>query len=207
MKLDDPIYQIARTTVSDVFIRDKIGRGVLQPKICEALRRAGYVVAPEDSDHFLKRGMPVWRNKKDQQIEVTKGRRAIDLVVYLNEEVVALIETESDLDNLREHGFSGKGDGYDVYSIARNEDGSFFHSYKSLERMAAAAYYHHLSKTQQTRDPVQVLEGLMSESPTVHNPEELPLLLISGQCRSRDRRILSPRLKSLGARLICGKMK
>src|ERR1700675_3941689 len=33
---------------------------------------------------------------------------------------------------------------YDVWSIDRNEDGTYFDSYKSLERMAAAAFYWYL---------------------------------------------------------------
>ena len=55
--------------------------------------------------------------------------------------VVCLIETESDLNDLREQGVSGRSGHYDVLSVARRDDGTWFHSYKSLERMAAAAWY------------------------------------------------------------------
>ena len=116
-------------------------------------------------------------------------------MVRRNEEVVALIETESDLNDLREQGVSGRSGHYDVFSIAGRSDGTWFHSCKSLERMASAAWYA-TGRSQTT------LQQLKSEVQEAHNPLGICLVLVTGSSRALDRRILAPRLKSLGASLI-----
>lgn len=120
---------------------------------------------------------------------------------------VALIEVESDLDDLQESGVSGRSGHYDVSSIAVSTQGQHFNSYKSLERMAAAAFYFYLhqrdKKYPEIGHALECLEALRSDVPADHNPTGLMLFLASGRCRPVDRRILEPRLKSLNASLIC----
>jgi hypothetical protein len=125
----------------------------------------------------------------------------IDLVVYSPSGIpLALIETESDLDDLRLEGTSKRRGHYDVHSIASSEVGGPFSSYKSLERMAAAAYYHKHRDLGEAA--VARLETLASNAPADHNPAGLELFLVVGRCRQSDRSILAPRLESLGAQLI-----
>lgn len=139
--------------------------------------------------------LPAWRDKQSFDVVATPGRRRIDLVVRRNAELVALVETESDLNDLREHGVSGRSGHYDVFSIAGRSDGTWFHSYKSLERMASAAWY-------ATGRSEEALQQLKSEALEAHNPLGLCLVLVTGSSRGLDRRILAPRLKSLGASLV-----
>jgi hypothetical protein len=161
----------------------------------------------EDSQQFLLRGMPVWRSKDTQQIEVTAARRRIDIVVYAIERPIALVEIESDLGDLRLSGVTRRNGHYDVFSIGGDSEGQWFHSYKSLERMAAAAQYHSMfSQTGEYPDissGIAHLERLQSDDPKAHNPSGLELILVSGRCREVDHRVLAKRLTALNASLIC----
>jgi hypothetical protein len=194
----------ARTHVSG-----KSGKELLQPTLAIALREAGYTVDVEDQGIFLRAGMPVWRSKDDSTIEATRGRRRVDLVVYSGSAAVALIETESDLHDLRSVGVTRRRGHYDVWSIAKTAGGEYFHSNKSLERMAAAAFYWHMfhstGRYPSPDEAVQLLESIHSDDALQHNPGGLRLFLISGICRAGDRPILEPRLQSLGAQLACVK--
>jgi hypothetical protein len=187
----------------------KCGKRILQPKIAEALRHEGFGVDEEDTRQILRFGMPVWRDKKSGEIVATKtrGRRKIDIVVYDGSRPVAFIETESDLNDLRENGVSNRNGHYDVDSIARSAEGRFFPSYNSIERMAAASFFFFL-KQRDGEYPTQIsacdeLAALVSSDASVHNPANLALILVTGFCRSADRRILQARLTSLDAQLIC----
>ena len=86
----------------------------------------------------------------------------------------------------------------------------FFDSYKSLERMAAAAlYWHHLETSGSYRTPEEgaaLLSAIASDSASVHNSGSVPLFLVSGRCRPQDQEILDLRLRSLGAVLTCAAM-
>jgi hypothetical protein len=68
-------------------------------------------------------------------------RRKIDIVVRAGQQPIALIEIESDLNDLKKSGVTNRNGHYDVFSIAKSADGAYFDSYKPLERMAAAAFY------------------------------------------------------------------
>lgn len=171
----------------------------------------GLSVTKEDSKKFLHARMPVWRTKRDSLVEQTTNRRKIDIVVYELGEPAALIEVESDLNDLRLSSISNRGSGnnYDVFSIARAANGDYFHSYHSLERMAAAAFYYDFRKRHQTLTEealaASALEGLSaicSDAIDDHNPANIPMLLIAGSYRDSDHDILRPRLKSLGAELL-----
>jgi len=61
--------------------------------------------------------------------------------------------------------------------------------------MASAAWYT-TGRSQTT------LQQLKSEVQEAHNPLGICLVLVTGSSRALDRRILAPRLKSLGASLI-----
>ena len=135
------ILQLIRSGTASMPISGKVGQRLLQPKIAQVLSASGYDVDVEDTRGFFPPGLPAWRDKQTFEVVPTSGRRRIDLVVRKNEEVVALIEAESDLNDLREHGVSGRSGHYDVFSIASQADGTWFDSYKSLERLAAAAWY------------------------------------------------------------------
>jgi len=121
-----------------------------------------------------------------------------------------LIEIESDLNDLVQSDVKRRNDHYDVASIGCSADGQYYNSYKSLERMAAAAFYFCRYKTVGLYpDPatgVAELTALRSNDPADHNPLQLPLFLVTGTCRTGmpidDRSILEARLKSLGAELI-----
>ena len=141
-------HSLIRAVVSDLMkspvllAKRKMGREFLQPYLVRVLNEVGLEADAEDSLGFLQRGLHVWRNKATREIEPTTSRRLIDVVVRSRGNVVALMETESDLNHLRETGVSKRGEGYDVYSIAMQSNGAFFDSYRSLERMASAAFYH-----------------------------------------------------------------
>ena len=128
-------------------------------------------------------------------------------MVYKNRDLVALIETESDLNDLRVDGVTKRNGHYDVASIAKTKDGTHFNSYNSLERMASAAFYWSVlrgtGRYPSPLDAVRMLEGVMSDDSKDHNPGQVPLFLVSGLCRRQDPVILSRRLESLGAQLIC----
>lgn len=173
----------------------KIGKSVLQPLLHERLIQLGLDVDKEDTKGFLTAGQSVWRSKDDQAIEPTAGRRRIDLVVRDSGKVFALIETESDLDDIREVGVSRRNGHYDVFSIARNSSGHWFHSYKSLERMAAALGYDNGGTT-------LGLDKVRSDDPRVHNPKSVSAFLVTGSCRPLDRKALRPRLATLRATII-----
>jgi hypothetical protein len=189
------ILQLIRRGTASVPIRGKVGKRLLQPKIAQVLTAAGYDVDVEDTRGFFPPSLPAWRDKQSFEVVVTTGRRRIDLVVRRNEKVVALIETESDLNDLREHGVSGRSGHYDVFSIAGRADGTWFHSYKSLERMASAAWY-------ATGRSPEALQQLRSDAQEAHNLKGICLILVTGSTRAIDCRILAPRLNALGASLI-----
>jgi len=91
--------------------------------------------------------------------------------------------------------------------VARSAEGRFFPSYKSIERMAAASFFYFL-KQRDGKDPTpksacDQLAALVSSDASMHNPANLALILVTGSCRSADRRILQARLASLDAQLIC----
>jgi Holliday junction resolvase len=204
---DPQVLVIVRAFAAGIQVRGKIGKSMLQPALACELRSGGFNVDEEDSAGLLRAGMPVWRSKDDGRVVPTMGRRRLDLVVYRGSHVAALIETESDLNDLRESGVSSRSGHYDVASIARRADGSFFNSYNSLERMAAAAYFHdrfvRSGTYPEARQAAQVLEEIASDAPTDHNPAGILLVLVSGLCRPKDAGILKPRLDALGAHLVC----
>jgi len=200
------IREIIQAALVKLAIIGKCGQSILQPKIANALIQAGYDADKEDSRLFLPVGMPVWRSKDSGEIALTKARRKIDIVVRKNGRPVALIETQSDLNDLRNAGVTRRNGHYDVLSIARASDGRYFDSYKSLERMAAAAYYFHLKETSGNevtqKIAVERISAIRSDNPVDHNPMDIPLFLVAGTCRKNDRDILDQRLFSLNAQLI-----
>jgi hypothetical protein len=192
-------------------VSGKSGKRQLQPSLAVALREAGFTADEEDQGQILRSAMPVWRSKDNQTIEPTTGRRRVDIVVYRDSTPIALIETESDLNDLRTSGVTRRNGHYDVWSIARTADGAYFDSYKSLERMAAAAFYWYQSKKTgrypSVDEATQSLEAIRSNERSNHNPGHLALFLVSGSCRTQDNAALEPRLRSLGAQLICVSVK
>ena len=146
--------------------------------------------------------MPVWRSKDNNcLVEPTRGRRRIDIVVYSDDKPIGLVEIESDLDDLKAAGVSKRRGHYDVFSISRSGSESYDDSYKSLERMAAAAFY----RATPEDGPAQLekLEKICSDEPKIHNPTGLAIILVVGRCRTQDSAILKPRLNSLDAELVC----
>lgn len=182
---------------------------ILKPAIAQSLKAQGFGADQEDTRGMMERGLPVWRSKDSGEIESTSGRRRVDIVVYSKNgyDLIGLIETESDLDDLRPSGVVNRRSGhYDVYSIAGQENGSFFESYKSLERMAALVFYRS-SRMRSDRDfspmnVVQDLEQVRSDSRTAHNPTNVPLFLVSAQCRKSDLEMLDARCRSVGAEVL-----
>ncbi len=201
------IRSVIEETLSPIVAGEKIGEKILKGSVADALTDAGFDTDQEDSSGFLQSGMPVWRTKETHLIEETKHRRLIDIVVYRDAQLAALIETESDLRDLREEGITRRSGHYDVYSIAGSGQGQYFDSYKSLERMAAAAHFAYLMQKEGAypgRDhAVSKLELIQSNSPASHNPLQVPMFLVSGECRPKDHTILAGRLNSLDAELIC----
>lgn len=194
-------------SVSELRISGKMGKSHLQPIIASALRTAGFVADEEDDARILPSGIPVWRSKDNHAVVETIVRRRVDIVVYRDGQLAAMIETESSLGDLRVSGVTRRNGHYDVESIAKNADGGYFDSYKSLERMATAAFsWSIFCKTGAHPLPQQaqaLLEAIRSDDSTLHNPENVPLFLVSGLCRNIDEPILSRRIKSLSATLVC----
>jgi len=183
---------------------EKIGTS-LERAVGEALTSEGFRVDYQDRSGFLGYGLPVWRDKNSGEVELTNGRRRIDIVVYDNDNrSVALVETESDLNDLKRSGVTNRNGHYDVFSIARDSTGEHFHSYKSLERMAAAAFYRWTREVRgaEESEMKQMLEKLSSDDPAAHNLLGLGLFLVTGYCRPTDREILAPRLGNLNASLL-----
>jgi hypothetical protein len=201
------IAEVISAWATKTKVSGKSGKRQLQPSLAIALREAGFTADEEDQGQILRSGMPVWRSKDDQTIEPTSGRRRVDIVVYRDSNPTALIETESDLNDLRLSGVTRRNGHYDVWSIARTAAGTYFDSYKSLERMAAAAFYWNTFKKTgrypSVDEAVQSLEAVRSNERSKHNPGHLALFLVSGTCRAQDNATLAPRLGSLGAQLIC----
>ena len=90
-----------------------------------------------------------------------------------------MIEVENDLGHLSNDRGNLKEDRYDVLSIDRAPDGSYYYSYNSLERMATACRVNNVS---------------------------VPLFLAVGRIRKTaridDEEILRPRLEALRAEVI-----
>jgi len=207
MLYNGSVAELVRSAIVGTVVPGKIGRDVLQGQIAAHLQKAGLVADKEDTKQFLRAAMPVWRSKDNSEIERTAARRLIDIVAYAGEQAIALIEIESDLNDLRQNGVTRRNGHYDVYSISADEKGEYFNSYKSLERMAAAAIYHSWfmgSGNYPTPDEaIARLQALRSDDPAAHNPAGFELILVSGRCRAMDRPLLSKRLTSLRAQLIC----
>ena len=185
MNLLDKIHAAIRSATQAAKIEGKCGRKLLQPLIAQELKRIGLEADMEDTRGLLPAGFPVWRDKTTGQIEVPRERRKIDIVVYQGPDLIAFVETESDLNDLRESEVTRRNGHYDVFSIARSAAGTHFHSYKSLERMAAAALYIHQSRSSMAT--VESLTRIRSDDPLEHNPEKVGLFLVSGVCRSPDK--------------------
>jgi len=207
MSVATEVSSAIASCVASLSVSGKMGKAVLQPAISAALRSAGFVADEEDTEQLLQPGMPVWRSKDDGKVVPTKGRRRVDIVVYKYGELAAMIETESDLGDLKLSGVTRRNGHYDVLSIAKNADGAHFDSYNSVERMASVAFLWSVFRsTGQHPSPQQaitLLESIQSDDPLQHNPEQVPLFLVSGYCRALDRSVLSRRLASLSATLVC----
>jgi hypothetical protein len=90
---------------------------------------------------------------------------------------------------------------YTVLSLAKSADVRYFTSYKSLERMAVASLL--VANSGLT---LAKLEAITGDTPAIHNPMGVPIYLVTGWCRETDHQELEPRLRSLGAELISGKV-
>lgn len=209
MSSSDEILRSIRGSVSGLAISGKVGKSLLQPAIANGLGQSGFEVDVEDKAGLLPGGLPVWRSKDDGTVVPTKGRRRLDIVVYHDQKPVALIETESDLNDLRVAGVTRRNSHYDVASIARHADGGHFDSYNSIERMACAAFYwhmrSHLGCYPSPEQAVAMLEEIEADDPYVHNPAGLALVLVGGCCRPQDEGIIARRLRSLSATLMCAR--
>jgi hypothetical protein len=202
---DKEIGDIIRVALHGLTISGKTGQKTLQPMIAKAINNGGYCADMEDKGIFLPAQMPVWRSKDDGKIETTKARRKIDIVVRRDGNTVALVETESDLNDLKLNGITKRNGHYDVLSIARAANGKHFNSYKSLERMAAAAYYSYLNDISNGVSCLEAtarIEAVQSDKSSDHNPMAISLFLVTGLSRRQDVEILTPRLLSLNAQLI-----
>lgn len=189
----------------------KTGKSYLEAAVASSLRELGLEADSQDTKQFLRGGMPVWRSKDTKAVESTAARRLIDVVAYDANGPVALIEVESDLDDLRSDGGVTRRNGhYDVFSISKDSRGSFFDSYKSLERMAAAAFYWQVLRSTgryPTADEATAsLSAIASDEPADHNPAGLTILLVAGRVRPQDPSTLDARLRSLGARLLAARV-
>ncbi len=203
----ETVRTIIRAVIDPIHVsRDqKIGRSVLQPRLAEAFKAHGLRADLEDGRQMLQSGMRVWRSRDDSKTVETVGRRRIDIVVYDQADLIALVEIESDLDDLVTGGTKNRSGHYDVYSIARSGAGMWFDSYKSLERMAAAAFYRAASlsagRYPGPDEGEDALRRIKSDVCAEHNPLAVPLFLVTGRCRPSDPAILKARLDSLGAEL------
>lgn len=131
-------------------------------------------------------------------------RRTIDIGVFDNGKLVAVIESEHDVADARDFGqLRGRrgGDGnYAVDSLAARLDGRSFRSYLSLERMAYAAMAHAFPQLS-TDDVTNRLAALSSNSAEHHNPAQLETYLIL-EVLDPKVAILEDRMRSLGCRLL-----
>lgn len=176
----------------------KSSESTLTRSIASALADAGFDVDEKDRKCLIPPGVSVWRY--GSWIEPTARRREIDMVIYKDGSLVALLESEEDINDVRRDLVAAR---YFAQSIASKADGSHFHSYRSLERMAvAAAIVAHGPAGVVTR-----LEQLRSDSIDEHNPRRVPMFL-NLACGRNDSgtpwrsEILRDRMESLGCKLI-----
>jgi hypothetical protein len=201
------IEKAIRSVFSSAPTSGKTGKSHLESAVAGALSGLGLSVDQFDARQFHRPGMPAWRSRDTGEIEPTTKRRIIDVVAYDSNDPAVLVEVESDLDDLQANGGTSRRNGhYDVFSIARSANRTFFDSYKSLERMATAALFWHRMRTTGAytapTDAAVLLDSLSSDDLTDHNPSGLPMFLVAGRCRPHDPGILEARLRSLGARLL-----
>lgn len=175
-------------------------RDGLHPRVVGALRTQGFDVIEEHS--LIVPGSAIWRDWDTHEMEFARGRRKIDMAVYLETKLVALIEVEHDLADLPltlDKSPRKRNGRYAIKSIARDATGTFFKSYKSIERMAVAL--------RSMAPTIPSLETISSDNPRDHNPNGILLFLVTEQCRQSDLRILAPRLECLGAEVFWKEMR
>ena len=151
-------------------------------KLADRLRDQGWSIATE----YPVRG-DAWRDNEGRPAPAE--RRAIDIAIMDGDDPWGFIEVESDLDHA---GKTGTGSHYSVRSIARSTRGRRFMSYQSLERMAVAV------------NPNVGGSPIVSDDPAAHNPRLIPLYLVVHNCTEKEIRVLEPRCRSLGAKIIAG---
>ena len=164
----------------------------------DALQAAGYEVDPQESRRLLPNGLSVWRY--GVWIEPTPGRRKINMVLYRDGNLVALVESEEDLNDVKRGDSFGR---YFVQSLAKTSTGVYFPSYKSLERMAVAVYIAKYG----AEDALGQLQLITANDITEHNPLAIPtfITLACGFSNSGTRwrtDVLRPRLGSIGCKVI-----
>jgi len=126
-----------------------------------------------------------------------------DIAVYSEGQLVAVIESETDLAWVRQNGEpmpgSSGASGYTMSSIALDSNGEPFPSYAPLERMAYIVKWKGDVPTTAAH-----LASIRTEDPAIHNPSKLPLFLVSERT-DRKSALLEPRMRSLCVTYIeCG---
>ena len=199
----------ADLTLCETIIRDVVDRHVYTPgakssestltrDLASALRNAGFDVDEKDRRCLIPSGVSAWRY--GSWIEPTTRRREIDMIIYKDGSLVSLLESEEDINDVRRDLVPAR---YFAQSIASKANGSHFHSYRSLERMAVAAAIVAHGPT----DIVGRLEKIRSDSIEDHNPLRVPMFLTLA-CGKNDSgtpwrsEILHERMESLGCKLI-----
>ncbi len=177
----------------------KTGSRVLHPLILQRLNDNGLDATKEFRE--LNVHGPAWRYWKSEEIvPAPAGWKSVDVKVTYQGAIVALVEIESDLDDLPANPGEyprNRNGSYAVKSLARNKGGDSFESYHPLERMAVAA----IAWAGQASDAHSMAQ-IKGNSPAVHNPSGLPLFVAVERCRSNDLVILKPRLLSLKAEIL-----
>lgn len=200
-RIEALLWETIRT--HDASAQAKSSSTGVEPAIARALLKANYDVDPQDTRGLYPTGVPTWRVAGD--VLAAPAKRRIDIVAYDKAGfLVALIESEDDVGDVALPTWITRR--YAVRSVARDADGHFFDSYRSIERMAVAA------AGVQRDDSAQVpllaqLEAIKSDEPLLHNPAKIPLFLTLARGmrwrRTVDRlALIQPRLTSLGCRVI-----
>lgn len=202
--IGDALSHLLRDFRGNVVHRKKLGT-LFQGYVIQQWRSLSLPLSISSEDlggiqRINLRGQPLWRRRSTGEPVVAPGSSRIDFVLRDgNDEVAALVEIESDVDDIKAAQTRGGSRNYFVQSIAKNGAGLPFESYHSLERMAVACL-----RLAGNETSVAALEAIHSDRVQDHNPLKLPLFLVNtaGREQSSLMGVLDKRLQSLDATAI-----
>lgn len=196
--MEDVMTTVRRVVNEHVIDGHRGSNSRLDPALIAALQSAGYMAMK----HPLPGPITLGRApENDADLRTPLSRAIADIGIWRDSKLVGIIECEHDLNWVVPRGGKTPGSSaaprYTMSSIARGANGDPFASYSSLERMAYIANWKGSAS-----ETFAVLDRICSDDPLAHNPSNLTLVLVTERNDAKGE-ILTPRLRSLGASLLC----